>query len=105
MQGLLSLFEAAQFRVEGEEILDKAVDFTTVQLKQILPNLCDSLAIQVSNALKFPINNNMVRVGTRKYISLYQKDELHNELLLSFAKLDFNILQRLHKRELSDITR
>ncbi|KAM3221878.1 hypothetical protein P3L10_021148 [Capsicum annuum] len=105
VQGLLSLFEAAQFRVEGEEILDKAVDFTTVQLKQILPNLCDSLAIQVSNALKFPINNNMVRVGTRKYISLYQKDELHNELLLSFAKLDFNILQRLHKRELSDITR
>ncbi|KAF3651986.1 putative beta-caryophyllene synthase-like [Capsicum annuum] len=96
---------SAQFRVEGEEILDKAVDFTTVQLKQILPNLCDSLAIQVSNALKFPINNNMVRVGTRKYISLYQKDELHNELLLSFAKLDFNILQRLHKRELSDITR
>ncbi|PHT99424.1 hypothetical protein BC332_31619 [Capsicum chinense] len=96
---------SAQFRVEGEEILDKAVDFTTVQLKQILPNLSDSLAIQVSNALKFPINNNMVRVGTRKYISLYQKDELHNELLLNFAKLDFNILQRLHKRELSDITR
>ncbi|PHT43174.1 hypothetical protein CQW23_17199 [Capsicum baccatum] len=96
---------SAKFRVEGEEILDKAVDFTTIQLKQILPNLSDSLAIQVSNALKFPINNNMVRVGTRKYISLYQKDELHNELLLNFAKLDFNILQRLHKRELSDITR
>ncbi|XP_055823916.1 sesquiterpene synthase 15b-like isoform X2 [Solanum dulcamara] len=105
VQGLLSLYETAQFRVHDEEILDKAVNFTTTHLKLILPNLSDSLAMQVSNALKFPINNTIVRVGTRKYISFYQEDESHNEMLLNFAKLDFNILQRLHKRELCDITR
>ncbi|XP_006363765.1 (-)-germacrene D synthase-like [Solanum tuberosum] len=105
VQGLLSLYEAAQFRVHDEEILDEAINFTTTHLKLILPNLSDPLATQVSNALKFPINNIIVRVGTRKYISFYKEDESHSEMLLNFAKLDFNILQRLHKKELCDITR
>ncbi|XP_015083028.2 (-)-germacrene D synthase-like isoform X1 [Solanum pennellii] len=105
VQRLLSLYEAAQLRVDDEEILDEAINFTTTHLKLILPNLGDPLATQVSNALKFPINNIIVRVGMRKYISFYQEDKSHNEMLLNFAKLDFNILQRLHKRELCDITR
>lgn len=105
VQGLLSLYEAAQLRVDDEEILDEAINFTTTHLKLLLPNLSDPLATQVSNALKFPINNIIVRVATRKYISFYQEDKSHNEMLLHFAKLDFNILQRLHKRELCDITR
>lgn len=105
VQGLLSLYEAAQFRVHDEEILDEAINFTTTHLKLILPNLSDPLATQVSNALKFPMNNIILRVGTRKYISFYQEDESHSEMLLNFAKLDFNILQRLHKKELCDITR
>lgn len=105
MQGLLSLYEVAHFRVHDEEILDEAVNFTTTHLKLLLPNLSNSLATQVRDALKFPINNVIVRVGMRKYISFYQEDELHNEVLLNFAKLDFNILQILHKKELCDITR
>ncbi|PHT99423.1 Sesquiterpene synthase [Capsicum chinense] len=105
VQGLLSLYEVAHFRVHDEEILDEAVNFTTTHLKLLLPNLSNSLATQVRDALKFPINNVIVRVGMRKYISFYQEDELHNEVLLNFAKLDFNILQILHKKELCDITR
>ncbi|MCD7463035.1 hypothetical protein HAX54_049836 [Datura stramonium] len=105
VQGMLSLYEAAQFRVHGEQILDEAANFTTTQLKLILPKLSNSLAQQVSSALKFPIRDGIVRVETRKYISIYKEDESCNEVLLKFAKLDFNILQRLHKKELCDITR
>nr|AAX40666.1 sesquiterpene synthase [Fabiana imbricata] len=105
VHGLLSLYEAAQLRVEGEEILDEAVNFTITHLKLLLPKLSNSLAIQVHNALKYPINKTIVRVASRKYISFYQEDDSHNEVLLNFAKLDFNILQKLHKRELCDITR
>ncbi|XP_075085642.1 sesquiterpene synthase 15b-like [Nicotiana tabacum] len=85
VQGLLSLYEAAQFRVQGEGILDEAVNFTNAHLKQMLPKLSNSLVMQVSDALNV--------------------DESRNEVLLNVAKLDFNILQRLHKRELCDITR
>ncbi|PHT73334.1 putative terpene synthase 2 [Capsicum annuum] len=102
IHGMLSLYEASQYRVHDEEILDKALNFTITQLKLILPKLSDSqLAQQVSNALKFPIKDGIVRVETRKYISFYHG----NEVLLNFAKLDFNILQRLHKKELCEITR
>nr|NP_001239042.2 terpene synthase 16 [Solanum lycopersicum]AEP82781.1 TPS16 [Solanum lycopersicum] len=106
VHGMLSLYEAAQFRVHGEEILDEALNFTTTQLKLILPKLSNSpLAQQVANALKFPIKDGIVRVEARKYISFYQQNQNHNQLLLNFAKLDFNILQMLHKKELCDITR
>ncbi|PHU07961.1 hypothetical protein BC332_24450 [Capsicum chinense] len=102
IHGMLSLYEASQYRAHDEEILDKALNFTITQLKLILPKLSDSqLAQQVSNALKFPIKDGIVRVETRKYISFYHG----NEVLLNFAKLDFNILQRLHKKELCEITR
>ncbi|CAN4094308.1 unnamed protein product [Withania somnifera] len=107
VHGMLSLYEAAQFRIHGEEILDEALNFTITQLKLILPKLSNSqLAQQVSNALRFSIKDGMVRVETRKYISLYQENqESCNQGLLKFAKLDFNILQRLHKKELCDLTR
>ncbi|KAF3627344.1 putative polygalacturonase-like [Capsicum annuum] len=105
-KGMLSLYEASQFRIHGEEILDKALNFTYSQLKLTLPKLSNSfLGKQVSNALKFPIKDGVVRVETRKYISIYEEDESHNDVLLKFAKLDFNLLQRLHKKELCDITR
>lgn len=106
VEGMLSLYEAAQFRVHGEQILDEALNFTIAQLKQILPKLSNSqLAQQITNALKYPIKDGIVRVETRKYISFYQQNQNHNEVLLNFAKLDFNILQTLHKKELSDMTR
>ncbi|XP_059284195.1 sesquiterpene synthase 15b-like isoform X2 [Lycium ferocissimum] len=103
--GLLSLYEAAQYRVQDEEILDEAVNFTITHLKLLLPKLSNSLEMKVSNALKYPINKTIVRVATRKYISFYQEDKSCDEILLNFAKLDFNILQKMHKRELCDITR
>ncbi|KAF3621891.1 hypothetical protein T459_24077 [Capsicum annuum] len=54
VHGMMSLYEAAQFRVHGEEIMDEALNFTITQLKLILPKLSNSqLAEQVSNALKF----------------------------------------------------
>ncbi|PHT51522.1 hypothetical protein CQW23_05984 [Capsicum baccatum] len=58
VHGMLSLHEAAQYRVHGEVILDEALNFTITQLKLILPELTNSqLAQQVNNALKFPIKD------------------------------------------------
>ncbi|KAL2496208.1 Alpha-humulene/(-)-(E)-beta-caryophyllene synthase [Forsythia ovata] len=36
VQGLLSLYEAAQFRVHGEEILEEALEFSTTQLNSLV---------------------------------------------------------------------
>ncbi|KAL0399304.1 UNVERIFIED_CONTAM: Bicyclogermacrene synthase [Sesamum radiatum] len=105
IEGMLELFEAAQFRIAGEEILEKALEFSSSNLEVLLPNMSSSLSRQVKEALKIPILKSSNRVGAKKFISIYQQDESHNEILLNFAKLDFNIIQKMHQKELSDITR
>ncbi|KAK4439855.1 Beta-caryophyllene synthase [Sesamum alatum] len=104
--GMLELYEAAHFRIRGEEILDKALEFSASRLESLRPRIMSSsLFALVNEALKFPILKNLTRFGARKFISIYQEDESHNKILLNFAKLDFNLVQKIHQKELSDLTR
>lgn len=106
VEGMLELHEAAHLGVGGEEILDKALDFSSSHLKSLAPHMSSSLSTLVNEALKFPIRKNLTRLAARKFISVYQEDESHNDdILLNFAKLDFNIVQKMHQKELSDLTR
>ncbi|KAM7486223.1 hypothetical protein LguiA_002232 [Lonicera macranthoides] len=107
MQGLLSLYESAHLRVHEEYILDEALEFTTAHLKQMLNSLSSNTlsASQVVYALNMPIHKGLTRLDARHYIPIYQQDISHNKTLLKFAKLDFNVLQKVHQRELGDITR
>ncbi|CAK9142772.1 unnamed protein product [Ilex paraguariensis] len=105
VQGLLSLYEAIQLRVHGEGILEEALAFTTTNLKFLLPHLTNPLAEQVNHALQWPIRNCLTRLESRHYMSIYQEDNLHNQVVLNFAKVDFNLLHKVHQKELSGITR
>ncbi|KAI8552655.1 hypothetical protein RHMOL_Rhmol06G0282800 [Rhododendron molle] len=106
VRGLLSLYEATFLNVHQEDILDEAMEFTTTHLNSALPNLSNNpIAAQVAHALSQPIHKGLKRLESRLYISFYQKDDSHNKVLLDFAKLDFNLLQKLYQRELSEITR
>ncbi|XP_049386694.1 (E,E)-germacrene B synthase-like [Solanum stenotomum] len=106
VKGLLSLYEASHLRVHDEEILEEALTFTTTHLKSIVSNLSNnSLKVEVTEALSQPIRMTLGRVAARKYISIYEINDAHNYLLLKFAKLDFNMLQKFHQRELSELTR
>uniref|UniRef100_A0A2N9IH01 Terpene synthase metal-binding domain-containing protein n=1 Tax=Fagus sylvatica TaxID=28930 RepID=A0A2N9IH01_FAGSY len=78
VQGMLDFYEATHLRVHAEGIIDEALVFTTTHLK--------STASAISNLLA-------------------AQDASHNKALLKLSKLDFNLVQSLHKEELSDITR
>ncbi|KAL3503372.1 hypothetical protein ACH5RR_037821 [Cinchona calisaya] len=71
----------------------------------MLPNLSNFLAAQVNKPLRLPVPKTLSRIGAMQYISPYQRDESHDKLLLKFAKLNFNILQKLHQKELSGISK
>ncbi|GFZ06550.1 terpenoid cyclases/Protein prenyltransferases superfamily protein [Actinidia rufa] len=103
--GILSLYEATHLRVRGEEILDEALTFTTHHLESMVPNLSNPIAEHVVNALNQSIHKGLTRLDARCYISFHEQDDSHNKDLLNFAKLDFNLLQKLHQREPSEITR
>lgn len=99
------MYEAANYRVHDEEILEEALTFTTTRLEVMLPKLNNFIATQVKQVLNMPIQKTLNRVGARQFISLYEEDKSLNAVLLNFAKYDFNILQKLHQKELSGITK
>lgn len=106
VEGLLSLYEAAHLRVHGEDILEEALAFTTSHLERLKTQLKNELqAKKVIYALETPVWWNMNRVEARRYISVYALEDSHNETLLNFAILDFNLLQKVYQGELVTITR
>nr|BAJ46125.1 sesquiterpene synthase [Toona sinensis] len=105
--GMLSLYEAAHLGAHGEDILDEAIAFTTTHLKSLaIDHLRNpSLASQVIHALRQPLHRGVPRLENRRYISIYQDEVSHNKALVKLFKLDFNLVQSLHKKELSEISK
>ncbi len=100
---MLSLYEATHLMVHGEDILEDALAFTTSHLESIANQLSHSHAIQVKHSLRQALHKNVPRLEARSYISIYEQDPSHNENLLILAKLDFNILQRIHQIECGNV--
>ncbi|KAJ9676261.1 hypothetical protein PVL29_024996 [Vitis rotundifolia] len=86
IKGMLGLYEAAHLRAMVE-------------------SLGYPFAEQVAHALKRPIRKGLERLEARWYISIYQDEAFHDKTLLKLAKLDFNLVQSLHKEKLSNLAR
>ncbi|KAM5585250.1 (-)-alpha-pinene synthase-like [Rosa sericea] len=109
---MLSLYEAAHLKVHREDILEEALVFTTTHLESAKSNACYGVQMteQITQALARPLRKSLERICAKRHMSIYQhEDEAslinHNEALLKLAKLDFNLVQSLHKKELCEITR
>jgi (-)-germacrene D synthase len=88
--------------VHGDEVLEEALVFTTSHLEFLATHSSSPLRAKINHALKQPIRKNIPRLEARNYS---QEDPSCSEVLLNFAKLDFNILQKQHQKELSDIAK
>ncbi|KAK4739456.1 hypothetical protein R3W88_003153 [Solanum pinnatisectum] len=105
IRGLLNLYEASHVRTHGDNILEEVLSFSTAYLESAAPHLKSPLSKQVTHALEQSLHKGIPRVETRYFISIYEEEEFKNDVLLRFAKLDFNLLQMLHKQELSEVLR
>ncbi|XP_031268178.1 (E)-beta-farnesene synthase-like [Pistacia vera] len=103
VQGMLNLGEAAHFAIHGEDILDEALAFTATQLKSVASRVSTHVAEEINHTLKFSIRKSVPRLEARFFLSTNARDDSHNKTLLKFAKLDYNILQLRHRKQLSDI--
>ncbi|CAI0375601.1 unnamed protein product [Linum tenue] len=106
-QGLLSLYEAAHIAFNGEEKLDEALDFATKTLKSMLQHdkINPSSHKQIDFALRIPAWKCVPRSLARHSIdNFYYEDSLQNQKLLKFAKLDFNMVQKIHQEELYELS-
>ncbi|KAK7272466.1 hypothetical protein RJT34_29076 [Clitoria ternatea] len=105
VEGMWNLYEAAQLRMKGEDILDEALDFTYTHLNSLTNRLSPSLAAQITHCLRKPFHKAVPRLEARSYISFYEEDPSHSILLLNFAKLDYNLVQKLHQKEVGTTTK
>ncbi|MED6120577.1 hypothetical protein PIB30_022094, partial [Stylosanthes scabra] len=104
VEGLVELYEASHLRIHGEDILDEAYEFTSTKLKSIVKKLSPSLvAEQVKYSLSQSYHQGLPRLEARRFISIYEQDPNRNQILLTLAKLDFNFLQKLHRKEVGNI--
>ncbi|XXG83044.1 hypothetical protein AAC387_Pa10g0899 [Persea americana] len=103
-RSLLSLYEAAHMVTHGENILDEAIAFTREHLNSALPHLNPPFSTLVELALELPLRKRIERLKTSYYISIYQEDKDRSDILLEFAKRDFNLLQLLHQEELRQVS-
>lgn len=102
---MLNLYEAAHTRIHGEEILEEALKFTTASLEKEAPNLPSPLQTQVYHALEQPLHKGIPRIEARHYISVYDEDQSKNDLILRLAKIDYNLLQIVHRKELCQVSK
>ncbi|WJX25782.1 hypothetical protein P8452_14787 [Trifolium repens] len=101
VEGMLSLYEASFYSFEDETILDEARDFISKFLKEYLnQNGGNLLSLQISHALELPLHWRISRSEACWFIEIYERQPNNIDVLLQFAKLDFNILQSIYQEDL-----
>lgn len=107
VEGMISLYEASYLTLEGETLWE-ANAFSRTLLKNLMKEgiIEGKVAEQVTYVLEgLPFHKKFQRVEARQYIDTYDKTELHNRLLLELAKVDFNMVQSSHQKELQEVSR
>ncbi|KAF3445380.1 hypothetical protein FNV43_RR10556 [Rhamnella rubrinervis] len=108
-EGILSLYQASYYLIDGETILEEARDFATKHLREYMQrprNIDDDddddhiLSALVRHALELPLHWRVPRFEARWFIELYQRKQEMNPTVLEFAKLDFNKLQSIYQQDI-----
>ncbi|WJX69134.1 putative terpene synthase 11, variant 2 [Trifolium repens] len=106
IKGMLSLHEASYLGTKDEEILKKAMEFSKAHLNDLKPYLSLEVSKNIGKALTLPKHLRMARLEAKNYMEEYSKSS-NNQIpaLLELAKLDFDMIQSQHQRELAEICR
>ncbi|KAF8765303.1 hypothetical protein HU200_008676 [Digitaria exilis] len=107
VDALLSLYEAAHLRKRDEDILKRAIVFTTNSLSSLAnggDHLPKPIRDEVLHALASPTHRRIKRLEAKSFISIYEDDKESNEDILELAKLDFHILLQMHRDEVKSLS-
>lgn len=102
---MLSLYEASYLGTEDEEVLQKAMEFSRAHLHKSIPYLGPEVGKHVARALTLPRHLRMARLEAKNYMDEYSRASNQMPALLELAKLDYDMVQSLHQRELAEISR
>ncbi|CAH8390868.1 unnamed protein product [Eruca vesicaria subsp. sativa] len=104
VKGMLSLYEAAHLRTTKDYIMDEALIFTSRHLESLAAD-GTHLSVRIRKALSLPQHWNMEMLFPVEYISFYEQEKDHDEILLKLAKISFKLVQRQYLQELKILTK
>ncbi|KAL5710844.1 hypothetical protein ACHQM5_021358 [Ranunculus cassubicifolius] len=102
IKAMLSLYEASLLSFIGEDILDEATTFTRKHLSSMVTHQSSQLASEIERTLDIPLHKRVDRIHAKHYISIYEQEKSRNKNLLEFAKFDYNAVQLLHQKSISE---
>ncbi|XP_016455405.2 alpha-farnesene synthase-like [Nicotiana tabacum] len=105
---LLELLEGSCLSVEGENVLDDTRLFTTKNLKSLLSKSDYTFTTKeyLRNRLSCPLAWRVKWYAVRTHISAQELEcNGTNPMLLKLAKLNFNIIQATHQKDLKHVLR
>ncbi|KAG5376201.1 hypothetical protein IGI04_040797, partial [Brassica rapa subsp. trilocularis] len=97
-----NISSAAHLGTTTEYIMDEALSFSSKTLALIAEDhmFPSHLLRHIQNALALPQRWNMEVMVAVEYIRFYEHEVGHDEMILKFAKLNFNLIQLHYLREL-----
>ncbi|KAL1223178.1 putative terpenoid synthase 16 [Cardamine amara subsp. amara] len=107
VMGMLSMYEAAHLATTTDYMMDEALSFVSNKLALLVEDeMCPAhLSRHIKNALVVSQHWNMEIIVAVQYIQFYEQEDSYDEMLLKFAKLNFNLLQRLYLKEVKILTK
>ncbi|CDP19906.1 unnamed protein product [Coffea canephora] len=99
VEALVELFEASNLGSEGENILNEA---NLYSIRSLEPYFAASSCNQ---ALSLPLHWTAEWYNIKKRILAYEQEDKINPKLVELAKLNFNIVQAAHQKDLKEISR
>ncbi|KAI5604244.1 hypothetical protein BDE02_01G275300 [Populus trichocarpa] len=107
VKGMLNLYEASYYLVNGESILEEARDFSEKHLKEYSKEQNEDhyLSLLVNHSLELPLHWRMQRMEARWFIDAYGRKRDLNPILLEFAGLDFNMVQAKYQEDIRHASR
>ncbi|KAM7506178.1 hypothetical protein LguiB_005082 [Lonicera macranthoides] len=108
IRGLMGLYEASQFIVEGEDVLEEAEDFSR-RILNLLLNTFDGDHYEakiVRHTLRHPCHKSLARSTAKEFMRNNSVDlNACGNVLQELAKMDFDMVQCIHQKELLEISR
>ncbi|KAG9451846.1 hypothetical protein H6P81_004750 [Aristolochia fimbriata] len=108
LECMQALYEASFMAIEGEDVLVEARSFAGTHLESCMKDQMEpGLARQAKHCLENPLRRTLPRYNIKFHIE-YLAEYLNNNkiqaaiMINDLAKLDFNIVQEMHREELKE---
>lgn len=107
VRSLLALHEASYLGMEGEEVLDQVCSLSRqLLLETSSTSSCKSKQL-IMNALHHPLQRSLSRFNFNQYLQTANESEDRQGktcIVHELAKIDYNLVQSMYRRELEQIS-